>query len=158
MTEMDIDEVVLIDSSSFSLPWPRSSFEFEVRTSQASLPLVAELRPQGQTPHIIGMIVCWVTVDEIHIATIAVSETWRFRGIGSLLLASALQRGYNLGGRKAFLEVRRGNLAAQRMYERFGFKLTSVRPRYYRDSHEDALLMDLDPIEPSRLAPYLMVK
>ena len=49
--------------------------------------------------------------------------------------------------RRAFLEVRAGNDAAQAMYKKFGFEVTGIRPKYYRDNDEDAILMTLEPLE-----------
>ena len=92
------------------------------------------------------MAVLWFIVDEIHIATIAVHPDFRGIGFGKWLLAHGLLAASKEGAGKAFLEVRSGNLTAQKMYQGFGFEVTGVRPRYYRDNMEDALLMTLEPI------------
>ena len=73
-------------------------------------------------------------------------EVQRQRLLGRGLLAA-----YALGARTAFLEVRRCNLAAQAMYAAFGFDSVGVRPRYYQDNHEDAILMTLAQIDPQRM-------
>ena len=93
------------------------------------------------------MIVSWLIVDELHIATFATHVDHRRKGIGSLLLREALAEASKDGARRAFLEVRASNLAAQGMYERFGFKVSGRRPQYYRDNSEDAILMTLEPME-----------
>jgi len=93
------------------------------------------------------MIVSWMILDELHIATFATHGEHRRRGIGRLLLKSALDEARVDGARRAFLEVRESNSAAQAMYEGFGFKITGRRPRYYRDNDEDAILMTLEPLE-----------
>jgi ribosomal-protein-alanine N-acetyltransferase len=41
----------------------------------------------------------------------------------------------------AFLEVRRSNVAAEKLYEGLGFGVTGLRPMYYPDNMEDGLLM-----------------
>ena len=42
------------------------------------------------------------------------------------------------------LEVRVSNHAAAALYRKFGFREVGVRPRYYANDGEDALLMDLE--------------
>ncbi len=96
---------------------------------------------------VVAMIVSWLIVDELHIATIATHPTHRRRGIGSLLLREALKDAQSAGARRAFLEVRAGNEDAQAMYRKFGFGITGRRTAYYRDNGEDAILMTLEPLE-----------
>lgn len=139
----DIPAVVEIDRASFSLPWPESSYRYEVHENKASRCLVAEDEDNG----VVAMIVSWVILDELHIATIATHSAHRRRGIGKLLLGCALDEARRGGVRRAFLEVRESNGAAQAMYEAFGFKKTGRRPKYYRDNDEDAILMTLEPLE-----------
>jgi ribosomal-protein-alanine N-acetyltransferase len=96
---------------------------------------------------IVGMIVSWVILDELHIATLAVRPDYRRQGIGEGILTKALQDGREAGTRHALLEVRAGNDAAQNLYRKFGFKAVGKRPKYYKDNGEDAILMNLDDLE-----------
>jgi ribosomal-protein-alanine N-acetyltransferase len=142
----DIPAVVQIDRTAFSLPWPESSYRYEVQSNRAARCFVAE----NESDHeIVAMIVSWMIVDELHIATIATHIDHRRMGIGSKLLEEALHDACSLGARRAFLEVRESNAAAQEMYQKFGFKVTGRRPGYYRDNNEDAMLMTLEPLEAS---------
>jgi len=143
MEPADIPAVVEIDRSSFSLPWPESSYRYEVQSNSAARCFVAE----DQERQIAAMIVSWMIVDELHIATIATHLKYRRHGIGAHLLKEALEDGRRCGARRAFLEVRASNIAAQEMYRKFGFQETGRRPRYYRDNGEDAILMTLEPLE-----------
>jgi len=88
--------------------------------------------------------VLWFIVDEAHIATIAVHPDFRRRGIGEQVLLHALMAVQDEGARRAFLEVRAGNAAAQAMYVKYGFIVDGRRPKYYRDNDEDAILMSLE--------------
>ena len=128
-----------IDLLSFSMPWPERSFRFEVTSNPAARCWVAET--EGR---IVGMIVVWMIVDEAHIATIATHPDFRRQGIGDELLTHALVSALSEGAAKSLLEVRVSNEAAQRMYRRFGYVEDGRRPRYYKDNHEDAILMSLD--------------
>jgi len=139
----DVPAVHEIDTLSFSLPWPERSFRFEVSENAVSRGWVAEAAVNGES-RIIGMLVLWLIVDEAHIATVAVHPDFRRRSIGSRIIVEALKAARTEGARRAFLEARERNLAAQEMYRKFGFEITGRRPRYYRDTGEDAILMTLE--------------
>lgn len=135
----DIPAVVELDKISFSLPWPERSFRFEITENSASRCWVAEV--DGR---VIGMVVGWLLVDEIHIATIATHPDFRRQGIGRKLLSHTLRRAAEEGAQSSFLEVRASNLGAQEMYRQFGYEPTGRRKRYYKDNDEDAILMNLE--------------
>ena len=139
MTLEDIPAVHEIDMLSFSLPWPERSFRFEVTENPVSRGWVAEVAGQ-----IAAMLVLWFIIDEAHIATIAVHPDFRRQGIGEQILIYALRAAQDEGARRAFLEVRTSNAGAQAMYKKYGFEIAGVRPHYYRDNNEDALLMNLE--------------
>jgi ribosomal-protein-alanine N-acetyltransferase len=134
----DLEQVVAIDQVSFTLPWPARSFQFELTDNIASRSWVAE-----SDGRILGMIVLWLIVDEVHIATIATHPDFRRQGIGKKMLIHALASVRAEGAQRAFLEVRAGNTLAQEMYRKFGFVEDGRRPRYYKDNNEDAILMSL---------------
>ncbi len=143
MTVQDVPAVSQIDKMSFTLPWPEHSFQYEVSENRAARCFVAETEDR----RIAAMIVSWIIVDELHIATIATHPEFRRQGIGERILKEALFDGQQAGAHLAFLEVRAGNETAQAMYRKFGFEATGRRPRYYRDNGEDAILMTLQPLE-----------
>lgn len=146
MTLEDIPAVIQLDHVSFSLPWPERSFRFEVTDNPASRCWVAEIDRR-----IAGMVVAWLFVNEVHIATIATHPDFRRMGIGSRLLSHTLLQALEEGARSSFLEVRESNLAAQEMYRRFGYEEAGRRRRYYRDNDEDAILMSLEPLNRDHL-------
>ncbi|MCA1557315.1 MAG: ribosomal protein S18-alanine N-acetyltransferase, partial [Acidobacteria bacterium] len=90
---------------------------------------------------ILGFIATRMAAGELHINNMAVREGWRKGGIGAQLLGTALKEARRRGARRAFLEVRASNKAAQALYARFGFQLSGRRPKYYTDPLEDALVM-----------------
>lgn len=146
MTMDDIEQVIAIDRVSFSLPWPERSFRFELTDNPASRCWVAEVDEK-----LVGMIVAWLLVNEVHVATIATHPDFRRRGIARKLLAHTLQHLRDEGAQSSFLEVRASNFAAQEMYRKFGYEESGVRPRYYRDNDEDAILMALESLDVERL-------
>ncbi len=84
--------------------------------------------------------------DEAHIASIAVGEKYRYRGIGELLLISLVDLAIELDARVITLEVRASNTAAQKLYSKYGFIQVGLRRGYYTDNREDGVLMSLENI------------
>jgi len=146
MLQEDIEHVIAIDRVSFSLPWPERSFRFELTDNPASRCWVAEM--DGK---LVGMIVVWLIVDEVHVATIATHPDFRRQGIAKRLLSHALRQLSNEGAQSSFLEVRASNLAAQEMYRKFGYGESGIRRRYYKDNDEDAILMTLESLNVEKL-------
>ncbi len=90
---------------------------------------------------VVGFLVARRVAHDFEILNFAVRPDVRQKGIGSLLLQQSFAWGTSLQAENAFLEVRASNLAAQRFYERRGFRITGRRPRYYSSPEEDALLL-----------------
>jgi len=150
----DVARVHEIDVQSFNLPWPERSYLFELNENPASRLWVAESNDHDGKLLVVGMIVLWKIIDEAHIGTLAVTPEQRRKRIGERLLAKALLVAHAEGVSNVYLEVRRGNLAAQQLYRRFGFEVTGTRPRYYRDNGEDALMMTLAKIDPLKVINF----
>jgi len=146
MGPADVEAVTELDQQSFSLPWPQRAFANEL-TNPMARAWVVDLHKQENQPLIASMIV-WLILDEAHIATIALHEKFRRHGIGKVLLAHALLDAYQEGARCSLLEVRRSNEAALALYRGAGFVEVGVRKKYYSDNKEDALLMNLEVIDP----------
>ena len=152
MRPEDLQRVQEIDHLSFTMPWPESAYVFELNENPLSTLWVAEdTSIQGQGT-IVGMIVLWYIIDEAHIATLAIHPSHRTKGIAKFLLITALKNAWENGMRSATLEVRANNGAAQALYQQFGFEIVGRRSRYYRDNHEDALIMTADPLCSQSLA------
>lgn len=151
----DLPRVVAIDQQSFSLPWPERSFRFEVESNEVSRCWVAEMTAADDQLELVGMIVVWLIMDEVHVATLAVSPEHRGQKVAQRLLAYALIDAYHAGANKSLLEVRRSNLPAVNLYQQFGYLQAAVRKNYYKDNGEDALLMDLASIDLEKLKTFL---
>jgi len=147
----DVEAVHQLDLLSFNLPWPERSYRYEITQNPNAMAWVAEVDGGGAQPVIAGMIVVWLIIDEVHIGTIAVHPDYRRQGIGRQLVARSLLACILKGAKNAFLEVRRGNLAAQTLYQQMGFEVVGERRRYYHDNNEDALLMTLEKLNPDTL-------
>jgi ribosomal-protein-alanine N-acetyltransferase len=142
MTVEHLGEVQAIERASFATPWPDHAYRQELETNRRASYLVAEV---DGLP--IGYAGIWLLVDEAHITTFAVDPSWRRRRIGERLLLALLDLSIARGAREATLEVRLSNLPARRLYEKYGFRPVGIRPRYYTDNDEDALIMTTEPLD-----------
>ena len=138
MGEDDLDQVQAIDQISFSLPWPKRAFRYELLENPKSMLWVAEMNHK-----VVGAIVVWIILVEAHIATLAVLPEFRRQGYAQKLVLKALTSAKENGAQHTTLEVRASNIVAQNLYRGFGFEIVGRRPQYYQDNREDALIMTL---------------
>lgn len=145
MTEHDLLEVVEIEELSGLSPWGWEAYYRELSSAADVIMLVAKpvvaFIGTDAGKELAGFVVARLIVDELHINNIAVRPNLRREGIGRQLLQQALDWGQRKGAKRALLEVRAGNQAAQALYGGRGFQVTGRRRRYYRMPLEDALIM-----------------
>lgn len=134
MTAADIDAVFAISEEAFNDPWSRESLEKEAVNPDAHY-LVAEAGGK-----ILGYVGYWQVLDEGHIMNVAVKESARGMGLGTLLVDSMLRQGKPMGIMFWTLEVRASNVPAIRLYENAGFVSAGRRPGYYSNPKEDAFI------------------
>lgn len=139
----DLREVREIDRLSFPTAARVGLFEHELEQNNIAHYFVLGRMgdEDGRIAPIVGFTGFWLIADEIHVSTIATHPEWRGRGLGELLLLSLLIEAYEHPATMATLEVRRSNTVAQALYRKYQFEEVGTRPRYYRDTGEDALLM-----------------
>jgi len=137
----DLPAVHAIEQASFDAPWPPEAYRNDLESNRLAQYLVARV---GDVIAAYGGM--WLMVDEGHIITFAVHPDWRRQHIGERLLLSFIDLAVDRGAHEATLEVRLSNLPARRLYEKFGFRPVGLRPRYYSDNGEDALIMTTDPL------------
>lgn len=138
----DLPAVHAIEQASFTAPWPPHAYRNELESNRLAHYLVARA---GDTIAAYGGM--WLMVDEAHITTFAVHPAWRRQRVGERLLLAFLDIATDQGAHEATLEVRLSNLAARKLYEKYGFRPVGLRPRYYSDDHEDALIMTTLPLD-----------
>jgi ribosomal-protein-alanine N-acetyltransferase len=139
MTLDDVPDVHRIERASFPVPWPDYAFRQELQTNRLAHYFI--VRAADEAVAYGGL---WMMVDEAHITTFAVMPQWRRHGIGGRLMVELMRAALSLNARIATLEVRITNGAARALYAQFGFRPVGVRPRYYTDNGEDALIMTTD--------------
>jgi [ribosomal protein S18]-alanine N-acetyltransferase len=133
LTYADLPQVVAIERRAFTTPWSLAMFVLELsKPSGICLAAVVETE-------LAGYIVCSRYDAVWHVMNVAVDPDRRRRGIATALIVALLDR---IGDdAQVTLEVRRSNTGALALYERFGFRSAGVRPRYYADNGEDAVIM-----------------
>jgi len=141
MTLDDVADVHRIESASFPTPWPDYAFRQEIQTNRLAHYLI--VRAGDETIGYGGM---WLMVDEAHVTTFAVLPGWRRRGAGATLMLALMHLAVELNARMVTLEVRLSNHPARALYAGFGFRPVGIRPRYYSDNNEDALIMTTAPL------------
>ena len=135
MTLLDLNSISDILLSDFDDFWSINVFKSELLTPNSEY-IVAKLNNK-----IIGFGGIWKSVDDIHITNIVVRKNFRNQNVGSILLANLIdisKNNYDIN--YLTLEVNCNNIAAQKLYEKFGFKKVGLRKKYYNNTY-DAIIM-----------------
>jgi ribosomal-protein-alanine N-acetyltransferase len=135
--DRDLDAIAEISRESFPNPWTREMFAQEL--SQQPLTFSYVLRTDEEP--VAAFCTCWLVLDELHINTLAVRPRLRRQGLARTLLDHVLRDARLRGAVRVLLEVRRSNDAAIGLYGGLGFEVQAVRPGYYPNPAEDALIL-----------------
>ncbi len=136
MEKSHLDGVLEIENQSFPTPWSRNSFAHEISGNDFAYYVVAM-----DGSRVAGYAGMWVILDEGHITTIAVHPSRRRCRIGESILNNLINEAKKRGCVRMTLEVRPSNFGAIELYEKIGFASFGVRPGYYSDTGEDAVIM-----------------
>lgn len=136
MTEEDLDVVCQIQREAFPDPWSREALLHEISSNQFAHYFVLEV---DET--VIGYAGMWIVLNEAQITNIAIAAPFRGQKWGQTLLMSMMIYAIKRGATAMTLEVRKSNAIAQRLYEKLGFSKSGIRPKYYSDNGEDAIIM-----------------
>ena len=131
----DVPALARIERRCFSDPWSERGI-LESIQSETTIALVAE-NTEGE----LGYLMARLSGEEGEILNLAVLPGHRRRGLGRQLLEQGLALLVGRGVREAYLEVRESNRAARDLYLGFGFRPVGMRPHYYRNPAEDALVL-----------------
>ena len=135
VTLNDISGVCMIEKECFSDPWSSGMMESSLKDKNQQVFVIEE------SGKILGYGAVMMVLDECEILRIAVSGSFRRKGLGSRLLDEMIAFGKTGGSRLFYLEVRASNTAAVKLYKKKGFKETGRRKNYYTNPTEDAVLM-----------------
>lgn len=135
MNSFQIESVYELERECFAHPWSKDSLE-EYLNNPSAYFYTAVLDDK-----VVGYIGTYIVADESYVTNIAVTESARKRGIGKALVLKALENSKNNGASFLSLEVRLSNTPAITLYRNCGFESEGIRPKFYRDPEEDALIM-----------------
>jgi len=133
----DLPAVLSIERRAFTTPWSLAMFVLEL-SKPSGICLAAT-----SNDRLIGYLVCSRYADVWHLMNVAIEPRHRRTGIATTLIEQLFDEAG--AGSRYTLEVRTSNGAAISMYQRFGFRPSGHRRRYYHDNGEDALIMWLEP-------------
>jgi ribosomal-protein-alanine N-acetyltransferase len=139
MTADDLDRVTEIERSGFVHPWSRDLLARELGQPWSHVLLAVE--GEGEGERTLGYVVFWLVHDEVHVLNLGTAPEARRRGVGRALMEEAHATGRRRGASISTLEVRRSNAPALALYEQLGYRRVGVRPNYYAEEREDAIVM-----------------
>lgn len=128
--------VLQIEHQVYPQPWSLGMFLSELNQRSSRVYLVARVGSR-----VVGYLGLLRSLEDAHVATLAVDPARRHMGVGTRLMAAAARAAIARGFHNLTLEVRVSNDSAKRLYRRFGFVPAGVRSAYYPDNQEDALVM-----------------
>ena len=126
-----IDDVFEIECACFSHPWSKADLEAQLSLDTSHF-LVAVCDGKA-----VGYMGLQIFSNEGYVTNIAVLPGFRRRGIAQMLIEKQLENDMDF----ISLEVRKSNLPAIKLYEKSGFENVGIRPRFYSDPDEDAIIM-----------------
>ena len=135
MAAADLKAVQAIEQESFHDSWAVESWLAELNSSIAKY-IVLE-----QDGIIKGFAGFWLIAGEAQVTRVAVAKDERGKGLGKILTEVLIAAAWQEGADAVTLEVRKSNIAAQTVYTQTGFTISGVRPHYYEDNKEDAIIM-----------------
>jgi [ribosomal protein S18]-alanine N-acetyltransferase len=131
----DVPSLAELEQVCFSDPWTAAGIRETIQYETARA-FVAE-----DQDRIVGYVMARISGEEGEILDLAVRPELRRRGIGRQLLLSVWNALGSDGVRELYLEVRESNRAAIELYRGQGFRPVGLRPRYYRNPAEDAIVL-----------------
>lgn len=137
MRAQDVPEVLAVEQVAYDFPWTYGNFIDSLRAGHSAW----TMRDAGGS--LMAYAVVMMAVDEAHLLNLTVAPACQRFGFGWRMLEAMAENARGYGARTMLLEVRPGNVAAQQMYERYGFVRIGVRRGYYpaRHGREDAIVM-----------------
>lgn len=135
----DYPSLFKIEEVSFLSPWTNEEFISEITNNPYANVYVLEVFDSCHNA-IVGFYDYWVTFDSATIAQIAILPSFRRHGYASIMLKEILDDCYAKHVSNITLEVREHNIAAIKLYEKFGFKVETIKEHYYTNG-DNALYM-----------------
>ncbi len=136
----DIDAVYHIRREQFTTPWKKEQFRDELYHHIANFFVSEDI----STGKIAGYIIFWIIEEILEIHDIAVKEEAKRKSVANSLMDVMLKEAAIANVKEIFLEVRKSNAPAIRLYEKYGFKKIGKREKYFSKPVECANVYKLE--------------
>lgn len=136
MNNDDLEDVIYIEKSSFTAPWTKQMLIRELNHNEYAHYFVLLYKEE-----IVGYAGLWIVIDDAQVTTIAIKPEFRRKGLGEKLFSYLIHYALSKRVKRFSLEVRVSNIAAQKLYRKYGLVPGGIRKKYYEDNQEDALIM-----------------
>ncbi|MBR1763253.1 MAG: ribosomal protein S18-alanine N-acetyltransferase [Eubacterium sp.] len=130
-TPDDVADIKKIEDECFSVPWSEKSIEESLKNPCSHF-YIAKVNNE-----VAGYIGVQIFSGEGYVTNVATLPEYRKQGIARALMERALRNEMEF----LTLEVRKSNLPAISLYRKLGFEEVGIRPDFYREPNEDAVLM-----------------
>ena len=141
----DLDDIMEIEKVSFRAPWSRQVFIEELEREWAHVDILRE----RASKLVLAFVNYWLVRDEVHVLNVATHPEHRRHGHAARLIEHVVAFAHRHRCRYITLEVRRSNQPAIRLYRKYGFRPVGIRPNYYVEDNEDAIVMLLELMPPA---------
>lgn len=131
MNETHLDGVEKIENECFSHPWSREDLKKQIYLETSHF-LVAT-----QDKNVVGYMGLQIFSGEGYVTNVAVLPKYRRQGIAQKLISEQLKNDMSF----ITLEVRESNQSAINLYTKMGFENVGIRPKFYTDPTENAVIM-----------------
>lgn len=135
MNESDIDGIAEIEKKCFAEPWSKKMIEDDYKNGLTYY-IICE-----KAGKIVGYGGMWHVINEGHITNIAITPEEQGKGLGGRLMEALIKLAKEKEMIGITLEARVSNSKALKLYEKYGFRSEGLRPDYYSDNHESAVIM-----------------
>lgn len=142
---LDLDEVMAIESVSYSHPWTRGNFIDSLAAGYSGFVM------RDEQSRLCAYFLAMQVIDEMHLLNITVIAERQGQGLARRMLDALALLARARGCHQIWLEVRESNVRARQLYDRYGFTQSGLRRNYYPadGGREDAVLMTLRLTEPA---------
>lgn len=126
-----LEDVCNIEKICFANPWSKQSLAEEIENENSYF-IVAEV--DGKTAGYMGL---QIFSGEGYVTNVAVLPEYRGQGVAQSLITECMKNKMDF----ITLEVRESNAPARNLYTKMGFEKVGVRPAFYRNPDENAVIM-----------------
>lgn len=135
LQSQDVPVLRDLEKECFGVHWTPTNFFSELENPRCYYTVA---RVDGAIRGYLGY---WQILEEAHITSVGVTSAFRKQKLAQRMMCHMLDECRDKNVNWITLEVKASNVAAQKLYEKFGFKVMGRRKNYYQVDKQDALVM-----------------